>query len=279
MHSDKNKEQLNSLAEVSKVNSIKPKSETKNPILNDDSLFYRLYLIKYYDQPNGKDDSKNFTLFKNRIDTSFTFNFQLRRAKFSRKIQNFARGNQLQSMNNYIKNSLFYLEEIKSINDSLYLGIFVEYFGFERICYAYGLLKITGGDYTVKGMYSRLDITGIGEIKFDDIKIFSDSCFYIIGDNHGEGHQTVAIHYFPDNMNNETFLLEKCYPSAEANPHDDKLEYSVDYTQDSIKIVKSEMNYDKDKNWHLVSENKYNIVDIINSEHNTSINADTLRGR
>ena len=106
-------------------------------------------------------------------------------------------------------------------------------------------------------------MTGIGEIKFKDLKILGDSSFYFIGNNRGEGYQTIAIYYFPYDMNNETFVLERCFPSAGANPHIEKLEYSFDSTKNSINIVKSEIDCDKEKDWRIISKNKYNIVDII----------------
>ncbi len=270
-HSDENKTHVNSQDNELKANVTKPKIESKNSILIHDSLFYRLYVIKYHDQARGEKNSRDFTLFDNSIDTSFAFNFQLRKDKFSRKIEYFVKDNHLRFSSHYVNDGLFYLKEIKDVNDTLQLGIFVEYFGFERICYAYGLLKVGNNGYTIDRMFSKMDITGIGEIKFEDHKIFNDSSFYYIGNNQQEGYQTIAIHYFPKNMKNETFLLEKCFPSAEANPHSEKLEYSFDSNQNSINIVKSEIDYDKENVWRIISKNRYNIVDIIKSKHTNGI--------
>lgn len=252
-----------SVAKKSQVDEIKFKSELKSSTNYAVSLFNYLFVINYYDRLKGQNKTKNLSLVENNIDTSFFFNFQLRKNKFSRKVQKFTKANNLHSSRNYITSGLFNLEELKSINDSLYLGIFTEYFGFERICYAYGQIKTSDSGYFIDKLYSRLDVTGIGAIKFDNPKKLSNSGFYIVGNNQGEVQQSVAIHYFPNDLNNKTFILEKCYPSAEANPHDERLEFSIDYKNDAIEIQKFEIDTDKEKDWRFIFEKKYNIIDIL----------------
>lgn len=247
----------------SQIEETNLKNELKGSINYEDSLFNYLFVINYYDRLNDQNKSKNLTLIENAVDTSFFFNFQLRTNKFSRKIQKFAKEIKLHSTKKYVARRLFYLEDVKSINDSLYLGIFIEYFGFERICYAYGQMKISNGDYLIERLYSRLDVTGIGAIKYDMPKILDNSGFYIVGDNQGEGHQSVAIHYFPNDFNNKTSVLEKCSPSAEANPHNERLVYTVDYEKNTIEIKKYEIDTDKEKNWRFIFEKEYSIIDIL----------------
>lgn len=239
------------------------KNSLNNSLNLEEQMFNYLFVIRYYDYFDMPDSSRNLTLVKNNIDTSFYFNFPLRTNKFSSEVEKYAKVNKLQDRHNNITKSLFYLKEVKSIDDTMYLGIFVEYFGFERICYAYGRMKIFDDKYNIDNLYSKLDVIGIGSITYDKLVKLNTSDFYMVGDSKGEAYQSIAIHYFPKDLKNKTYKLAKCIPSAEGEPHDERLDYSVDYKNNTIEINKYEIDNNKEDVWRLVFSKTYNILEII----------------
>lgn len=230
-----------------------------------DSLFYKLFAIKFYDSYGKLGQEKDYTLIVNKVDTSIAFYFPLYKNRNSREVENLLKDNKkLMLQFNNISSGLFFLREIKLIENNIYLGIFVEYFGYGRICYLYGILKLNEGVFHIEDLYYRLDRTGIGSFKYSKIINLGNHEFFLVGENKGEGHQSLAIHHFPSNYKNRTYIFEKCKPSGEGNPHDEKLEYFIDYNNLTIHVEKYEIEHDKEKEWRLLYNKKYDLLDLVN---------------
>ena len=254
-----------------KANSDSPKIEIKDSLsangedqkYKDDPMFKKLFILTFYDNYRKFEKDKDLTLVINQVDTSINFNFQLKENRFSNEVEKFHKDNKsLFSRINNVTSSAFYLKEIKLIEDNYYLGIFAEYFGFERILYGYGKLILKDKILKIVNLYYSLERTSIGSITFDLIIKLDNESYCILGDKNGEGYQNISLYYFPKNYRNKTYILDKCEPSSEANPHGEKLEYSVDYKNNHITIKKLEIDRDKEIQWRKISENRYNIFDI-----------------
>ena len=149
------------------------------------------------------------------------------------------------------------------IDSTNFIGIFIDYYGFESIYYAYCKIKLIEDYYILDNFYTNLDITGIGSFKYEKVINLNNNEFYIISHESGEGIESIALHYFPYNFHNKTYTLEKCFPSSEDEPHDEKLEYKYDYENGTIYIEKYEIERDKEKEWRILSQKKTNLIDII----------------
>jgi len=251
-----------SVSDDPKINDAQSHNDDKK-LYQYDPLYNKIFILKFYDNYMRFDKGKDLTLVRNYPDTSIAFNFLVKNNRHSRKLEKyFNDNNSLLSKVNNINHSAFYLEEIKSLGENIYLGIFVEYFGFERKLYAYGELNTVDNNLNIENLYCSLDRTGIGKISYDQIIKLDDGSYCIVGNNKSEGHQSISLHFFTSDCKNKTYIIEKCSTSSEANPHDEKLEYKMDYKNKIITIEKFEMDRDKETDWHKISSNSYNILDL-----------------
>lgn len=238
--------------------------DTKVYRFNKSEIFNQLFTIYYYDNRDMHNVRKNLTLVNNIIDTSYSFDSRIRDIHRSNNlIADYLRNiGKLRNDRNKtgISNGHFYLREVIPVDSSNFIGVFVEYFGWERICYVYGKIKLVDDNYYLGRLYRRLDATGIGAISYERAFNLGDDNYYIICHNSGEASEGIALLYFSNQFINKSYNLDSCTPADGEETHDEKIEYTYDFDKENIVIKKYEWEgelgasfSEKEPEWKLVS--------------------------
>ena len=244
-------------------------SKSKSYCFNKSEIFNQLFNINYYDKIEMHNERKNLTLIKSVIDTSYSFNSPINEIHISEDII----PNYLRSIGKFkndrnktgMTEGYFYLQKIISVDSSNFIGVYVEYFGWERICYAYGKITLVDDNYYLDTLFKNLDISGIGGYKYEPAYNLGNNNYYIISLHSQEGHTSVNLHYLPNNFNNTKEVLDSCLPADYESPHDEKMNYIYNYEKENIIIKKYELDRDPKSNWinERVKESDWELVSTI----------------
>lgn len=229
--------------------------------IHKDSIKDNLYIINTAFKPEEMGHSYSRYVVSDKIETYFRFLKQDRENVYSlfKKIGYFNRD---KNWTNGFPEK-FIIQDIISVDDYSSLCVFREQYGWGTTNYCYAKLIPQDDYYIVKMLFKNMDITGIGRIQFIDFKKISDTDFYLIGHNTGEGHESISLHLFSDHNKNITHEIVKCSPSMEADPNDEKLEYTYDKKADHLSIKVYMINHDKESEWRLKDEVECDLLEVI----------------
>jgi hypothetical protein len=264
-----NKLRVESEKEIKELRSKLIKSRihvSSTNLFPKDTIYNHLFSIKYYDGNDREKDRKNLSIVNKNIDTSYLFSGPIKYSPFYQEVEPYLKltGIIKPSRNRpKIRNGFFSFSEAIQIDNNKMLGVFTEFFGFERIFYAYSILELKDNMYKFGPLFKNLDITGIGSFKYESVYKLTGNEFYVIAQNIGEEHHSIALHYFPADFNNKIYLLEYCAPTGGISHRDEKLVFDYSYENQIIKIDKLEIDPKKDTDWRIVFSKEYLLPDLI----------------
>lgn len=251
------------------------KNDSNIYIFNKNEIFNQLFTINFYDNREKHNVRKNLTLVNNTIDTSYSFDSPLRNIHISNNlIADYLRNiGKLRNNRNItgISNGHFYLTKLIPVDSTNFIGVYVEYFGFERICYVFGSIKLVDNNYHLGSLYKKIETAGIGSISFERAFNLGGNNYYIISHNSGEGYEGIAINYFPNNFKNSKHILESCVHGDFDSRYDENIEYQYNYDKEYIVIKKyvwegePEPSFSKkESEWVLVNTNELQLRCFVN---------------